>query len=53
MIPSEKFAIGGVMPPNYARISLFGADSLAEFEKGLDVLCRMLNYEISPKLCVL
>jgi len=53
VIPSEKFAIGGVMPPNYARISLSGADSLAEFEKGLDVLCRMLNYEISPKLCVL
>ena len=53
VIPSEKFAIGGVVPPNYVRISLSGADSVAELERGLDVLTQMLNYEISPKLCVL
>ncbi len=53
VIPSEKFAIGGVVPPNYARISLSGADSVAEFEKGLSIVSKMLNYEIGPKLCVL
>ena len=53
VIPSEKFAIGSVAPPDYARISLSGADSLAELEKGLAILVKMLHYEISPKLCVL
>ena len=53
VISAEKFAIGGMTPPNYVRISLSGAECLSELEKGLDIIARMLNFEIGPELCVL
>ena len=52
VIPSDRFVIGGIAPPPYVRISLSGADSAEEFESGLDVLSKMLRFEISPNLCV-
>lgn len=46
VISSDKFALGGIVPPNYIRISLSSAKSITEFEKGLDILQRTLNREI-------
>lgn len=46
VISSDKFSVGGVTPPNCIRISLSGADNVKEFEKGLDILLRILNFEI-------
>jgi DNA-binding transcriptional MocR family regulator len=46
IVSSDKFSIGGIVPPNYIRISLSGADSIAELEKGLDLLLKILNREI-------
>lgn len=46
VVASEKFSIGGIVPPNFIRISLSGAAGIAELEKGLDILLRILNREI-------
>ncbi|MBP1764987.1 MAG: putative DNA-binding protein [Firmicutes bacterium] len=46
VISSEKFSIGGIIPPSYVRVSLSGADSMTEFENGLDILLKILNREI-------
>ncbi len=46
VVSSDKFSIGGIVPPNYIRVSLSGADSIAEFEKGIDILLKILNREI-------
>ncbi|HOO28575.1 MAG TPA: PLP-dependent aminotransferase family protein, partial [Lachnospiraceae bacterium] len=46
VVSSEKFSVGGIVPPNFIRISLSGADSIAEFEEGLAVLLQILNHEI-------
>ncbi len=46
VISSGRFSIGGSMPPNGVRISLSGADSIAEFETGLNILLRILKREI-------
>lgn len=46
VVSSDKFSIGGIVPPNYIRISLSGADSIAELEKGLEILRKILNREI-------
>lgn len=46
VVSSEKFTIGGIVPPNFIRISLTGADHITEFEKGLDILIKLLNREI-------
>ncbi len=46
VVSSEKFSIGGIVPPNYVRISISGADSIAEFENGIEILLRILNREI-------
>ncbi len=47
VVSSEKFSVGGIIPPNFIRISLSGADDSSEFEKGLDILLKVLNREIS------
>ena len=46
IVSSEKFSVGGVVPPNFIRISLSGTDSVAQLEKGLDILLQILNREI-------
>jgi hypothetical protein len=45
LVPT-KFSVGGIVPPNYIRISLSGADSIGEFDKGLGILLKILNREI-------
>lgn len=46
VVSSGKFSVGGIVPPNFIRISLSGAGSIAEFEEGLDRLLKILNREI-------
>ncbi len=46
VVSSEKFSVGGIVPPNFVRISLSGADSAAEFEMGLEILHKILTREI-------
>ena len=43
---SSKFAVGGFIPPNCVRVSLTGADDLSEFQRGLEILRKLLNSEI-------
>lgn len=50
IVSSEKFAVGGSVPPNYIRISLSGAENRKELHKGLTVIQRLLDGEIgSPE----
>ncbi|MEN6411921.1 MAG: PLP-dependent aminotransferase family protein [Veillonellales bacterium] len=53
VISSEKFTVGSVALPNYIRISLSGAESILEFEKGLDILLKVLNRELGTAIGVL
>lgn len=46
IISSEKFSVGAMIPPNFIRISLCSTDNIADFEKGLDILVKILNREI-------
>lgn len=46
MISSEKFSVGAMVPPNYVRISLCSTDNISDFEKGLDILVKILGHEI-------
>lgn len=43
---SDKFAVGGFVPPDCVRVSLTGADDLSEFQRGLEILRKLLNSEI-------
>lgn len=43
---SDKFTVGGIIPPNYIRVSLSGANSILELERGLEILHRLLKREI-------
>lgn len=45
VIAADKFTVGNIIPPNYVRISLSGADSLVEFREGLDILYKVLTGE--------
>lgn len=42
---SDKFAVGGMAPPNYVRISLSGTDSVSDFKRGLEILRELLHSE--------
>lgn len=53
VIAAYKFSVGGSVPPNCVRISLTGADHCEDFEKGLEILRRMLGFEIGPPPSVL
>lgn len=53
VVSSEKFTVGSIVPPNYVRISLTGADNIYEFEKGLEILLKVLNREIGSVAGVL
>lgn len=46
VVSAEKFAVGGVVPPQYVRISLSGPENLSELEQGLSILRRLLNQEL-------
>lgn len=46
MISSEKFTVGSIVSPDYIRLSLTGADTMAEFEIGLGIILKLLNREI-------
>lgn len=46
VVSSEKFSVGGTVPPNCIRISLSGADSREELEKGLLIIRRLLDGQI-------
>ncbi len=46
VVSSDKFSIGGIVPPGFIRVSLSGADSIAKFEQGIDILLKILNREI-------
>ncbi len=45
IVTANKFVVGNIMPPNCIRVSLSGTESLAEFEKGLNILKNVLNRE--------
>jgi len=46
IIASDKFSIGGIIPPNFIRISISSVDDISEFERGLNILVKLLNKEI-------
>lgn len=53
VVSSEKFAVGGAVPPNCIRISLSGADSREELEKGLLIIRRILDGQIGSSESIL
>ena len=46
VVASDRFSVGSEAPPNFIRVSLSGALNMAEFERGLDILGKMLRFEI-------
>ena len=46
VVSSDKFSVGSSAPPNFVRVSLSGAYSMEEFERGLEILYKMLRFEI-------
>jgi DNA-binding transcriptional MocR family regulator len=44
VIASDKFTVSNITLPNFVRISLSGAESTSEFEKGLQVLLWTLQH---------
>jgi DNA-binding transcriptional MocR family regulator len=45
---AEKFAVGGVAAPAAVRLSLTGPGTLAELEKGLDLIVKLLQEDYQP-----
>jgi len=45
VIASDKFTVSNISLPNYVRVSLSGAASTAEFEKGLTILLEVFRHE--------
>ncbi len=43
LISSDKFAVGGIPLPKYVRVSLSSAENTSEFEKGVDILSKLLR----------
>jgi DNA-binding transcriptional MocR family regulator len=46
LVAADRFSVGSWAPPNFVRISLSGAETMEEFERGLEILSKMLRYEI-------
>ena len=45
VIASDKFTVSNITLPNYVRISLSGATSTAEFERGLKIMLATLRHD--------
>jgi DNA-binding transcriptional MocR family regulator len=43
---SDKFSVGGIIPPNYVRISLTGVEDFTKLIRGFEILNKLLKYEI-------
>lgn len=46
---SERFVVGGMVPPNFIRLSLTGPHDLEELDRGLDILLKVLQGEFEPQ----
>lgn len=53
VIASDKFTVSNITLPNYVRISLSGATSISEFEKGLSVLLWTLRHDHNEVIRIL